>query len=666
MRIYENCPENQNVAPAVRGSGPAKRRSRGSRVITTEAPPGGGSGAATLVDLMFGRGFEEEGTAVDGATGAVHVFLRSSSTSAACPFCGTVSGEFHGWSERNPRSMGLGGRLTVVHLKVRRYRCRCASCAHRTFTEENEALARYRHMFDACYIIAFTLGCFMSASAAGTVMGLLGIPMSDDAIRSLTARVRTLDDVDVEEIGVDDVCCRRGVSYYTIVYDSRTHVPIAVLPGRSGEALKVWLSCRTWIRRVSRDRASSLAKAISEALPGCVQVADRFHLFANVLECIKEVFRAEFPDRVWFADGSVTDSEPKKVRVPAFPAGCPEVSALDVDGSPPLGEDGAPVKVDASGPRGSAEEEAQIASELIEKMRSAVRIREAWESISEETVSEHHKAHLLGLAAKREHVSVATARKYLAMTEEEVEAIARPQERDGLSEKSAWIGNTIYKMLKEGHQPGIILTYLTGKEDGPPESTAKKHIINIARNHFGKKYCWWDFYKYVYPEGVETIPRGSIVKYITIKEKKLMEGTPVAKHYAELCERFPIVDRAAEIWNDFSAIFEEKDPEMMKAFLEKYEASMVTKFVEGAKADLEPVMNAVTEPDNSGFVEGGNSAFQLDKRMTGGRASPELILRRRYVQATLRRNLSPLSALFRDFHLVNIFPDLDKNDSNVS
>ncbi|MBQ9174567.1 MAG: ISL3 family transposase [Bacteroidales bacterium] len=666
MQKYENGPEKQCFAAEV-GNGGAERktRGRGSRIITTETPPERAGVPCTLTELVFGPCLREERTLLDPSTGVAHVFLRSASTSAVCPFCGTESSEFHGWSGRNPRLQGLGGRRVQAHLEVRRYRCGNPSCAHGTFTEESPTVARYRHMFDFCYVLAFTIGSFLSASGTEVVMRLLGVPFSDDAVRGLMSRVRKGDDLDVDEVGVDDVCCRRGMSYYTIVYDARTHVPLAILPGRSGEALKVWLSRHTRIARVSRDRASSLAKAIGEVLPACVQVADRFHLFANVLECIKEVFRAEFPETVWYADGEVTDREPKRIRVPLFPAGCPEAEGIDVDWSPPCDKEGNPVRIDASTPR-DAEEEAAVASGRMRKMLAAKRVRERWEEIDAEPLTDRSKSLLLGKAVRDEHMTLRMARKYLAMGDAEVEAIGRPGERDGLSAGSGKVGNAIYRMLEAGYHPGVIHACISGKGTGLSGSTIEKYIVNIARNNFGKKFGWWSFARYVYPDGVETLARGEILKYLTIKDKKLMENSPVAKHYPELCERFPIVANAAEIWNDWGAIFEDKDTEKLTDFLEKYEFSMVTKFVDGVMMDLAPVMNAVTEPDNSGFVEGGNSAFQLDKRMTGGRASPELMLNRRYVQATLRRNLSPLSALFRDYHRVSYFPDLEKRNNDAS
>ena len=81
-----------------------------------------------------------------------------------------------------------------------------------------------------------------------------------------------------EVIGVDDWAYKRRNNYGTIVCDSQTHKPIALLDGRDGTKLKKWLEQNKHVKTVTRDRASGYAKAIKDALPDAIQVADRFHL----------------------------------------------------------------------------------------------------------------------------------------------------------------------------------------------------------------------------------------------------------------------------------------------------------------------------------------------------------------------------------------------------
>lgn len=116
------------------------------------------------------------------------------------------------------------------------------------------------------------------------MLSLLGVQISNDTIQWLYDRIEFIDDPDAEEIGVDDAAIRKGQTYAAAVYDLKDHHLIALLNGRGGEPLKEWLKPHNKVRLAARDRASAYASAISEILPGCIQVADRFHLLQNLLD----------------------------------------------------------------------------------------------------------------------------------------------------------------------------------------------------------------------------------------------------------------------------------------------------------------------------------------------------------------------------------------------
>ncbi|NJE43782.1 hypothetical protein E0K96_01315 [Massilimicrobiota sp. SW1139] len=56
------------------------------------------------------------------------------------------------------------------------------------------------------------------------------------------------------------------------------------------------------IKTVTRDRTSAYARAIQEILPEAMQVADRFHLHQNFLECIQKVIQQNIPDKIKIED----------------------------------------------------------------------------------------------------------------------------------------------------------------------------------------------------------------------------------------------------------------------------------------------------------------------------------------------------------------------------
>lgn len=154
---------------------------------------------------------------------------------------------------------------------------------------------------------------FLSNEGGSKVLKLLGVQISNDTIQRLYDRIAFVDDTDVEEIGVDDIAIRKGQTYATAIYDLKDHHLIALLDGRDGGTLKEWLKSHKKIRLVARDRASAYASAISEILPECVQVANRFHLLQNLLEYLKEIFKEEIPPEIFIRGGEVLDHPLEKV-----------------------------------------------------------------------------------------------------------------------------------------------------------------------------------------------------------------------------------------------------------------------------------------------------------------------------------------------------------------
>ncbi|MEQ7247161.1 transposase, partial [Enterococcus avium] len=80
-----------------------------------------------------------------------------------------------------------------------------------------------------------------------------------------------------------------------------------------------WLVHHKKIQFVARDRANAYAKAITDILPDCVQVADRFHLLQNLITHLKEIFSSQLPQTLFFHEGRLLDQEPKKVYVERTP-----------------------------------------------------------------------------------------------------------------------------------------------------------------------------------------------------------------------------------------------------------------------------------------------------------------------------------------------------------
>ena len=118
----------------------------------------------------------------------------------------------------------------------------------------------------------------------------------DTVIRMLLKRYQEQPHVPCgSHVGVDDFAFKKRHTYGTIIVDEDSHMPVAVLEGRDGSALKEWLGKNKQVTTVTRDRASAYAKAVEEVLPDCMQIADRFHLHQNLLEAVKNVVNSTVP-----------------------------------------------------------------------------------------------------------------------------------------------------------------------------------------------------------------------------------------------------------------------------------------------------------------------------------------------------------------------------------
>ena len=88
-------------------------------------------------------------------------------------------------------------------------------------------------------------------------------------------------------VGVDDWAMRKGRRYGTIVVDLDRHRVIDLLPDRTATTLAGWLERQPDIRVVARDRSTEYARGTSLGAPRALQVADRWHLLANMRQAVE-------------------------------------------------------------------------------------------------------------------------------------------------------------------------------------------------------------------------------------------------------------------------------------------------------------------------------------------------------------------------------------------
>jgi hypothetical protein len=128
----------------------------------------------------------------------------------------------------------------------------------------------------------------------------LGLRASRDLLIHL---VRALPEPEVHGarvLGVDEFSVRRGPEYATVLVDAESHRPIDVLDERSADQFAAWLQQHTPAEIICRDRAGCYADGATRGAPRAVQVADRYHMLANLADALERV--AHQHARCWTTD----------------------------------------------------------------------------------------------------------------------------------------------------------------------------------------------------------------------------------------------------------------------------------------------------------------------------------------------------------------------------
>lgn len=543
----------------------------------------------------------------------IHLYMKSENKVCVCPECGKLSDYLHGTYERILQDTPINCKQTILHVKSYKYDCLNPECERKVFVQSLPFAKKNQVRTNALTHLIISVATFLGNETASKILKLIGVSVSNDTIQRIYDSLTFNDNANVEEIGIDDVAIRKGQKYATAIYDLNDHHLIDLLEGRDEETLKEWLKIHPKVRLVARDRASAYAAAIDEILPDCVQVADRFHLLQNAMKHLKNIIKDKMPPEIFIKDGIVLDENPKLV-VSYKKVDKNILEQLDYDNTQPMGDDGKIIDFDNKRRNLDSPQYRALAEKRKEKQELIRNLHKRFEQMEENQIE---------VLAKEFQIHPVTLKKYLNMTENDIQKLDKPNNYKKRKTIMDDYLNIIYKMLKDNIDVEIIYAYICSKGYCNNLRSLRKYIYLIQKNNFPNQkpinpLCSM---KRRYPEDVIHFKQRELLKYLFTVNPKKKTNSIITTNFDAITLKYPCADTVKNIFQQFHGVIMGKDPQALDTFIENYKNSDIASFCASIKKDTTPVKNAISLDVSSGFVEGNNNKFKLIKRIVYGRAS---------------------------------------------
>jgi transposase len=220
---------------------------------------------------------------------AIIVRARTRAVAVACPGCGAETGRVHGYHERTAADVSADGRRVVLKVRARRMRCPVAGCEVQTFREQVPGvLDRYQRRTVRLTVQVSAVARELAGRASARLLPAFGIAASRHTMLRVLLAIPLPVLAVPRVLGIDDFALRRGSVYATVLIDAETGQRVDTVEGRTADVAEKWLRDRPGIEVVCRDGSGAYGEAVRRALPGAVQVSDRWHLWHLLAEAVRK------------------------------------------------------------------------------------------------------------------------------------------------------------------------------------------------------------------------------------------------------------------------------------------------------------------------------------------------------------------------------------------
>jgi transposase len=516
--------------------------------------------------------------------------VATTSPEALCPLCQCRSQSIHSRYVRVVADLPWAGWAVRRELHVRRFFCLNKECMRQIFTERLPHVVapyarRTTRLTDLFTLIGFALG----GEAGKRLVDGMGVQTSPDALLRLVRAQQESQVPTPRVLSVDDFCFCRRRSYGAILIDLERRIPIDLLPDREAETFKKWLLAHPGVQIISRDRGGAFADGARQGAPDAQQVADRWHLLANLSESMKGFFLNKQAQLKALVQKPVEDL---------------------------------------------CEEEARQLAPWQTSMRKHLEAKSL--QLHQERVTRYQQIH--DLSAKK--VDVATIARQVGVSRQcvyEYLRMQQPPERTHIPPSRQPMLEPYKDYLVRRWNEGCRnaqQAYREVKEQGYPGGDS-----NIVRffGHLRKHFDQSGTFKQVDPATqtpVQAPPKrpptaSQVAHWITFKEEQRLDWQE--KYLTQLCEADQEIREAYELITDFTTMLRERQGERLDGWLQKVETQGIIElknFAQGVKRDYDAVKAGLTLEWSNGQTEGQVNRLKLLKRQMYGRGRFDLLRKR--------------------------------------
>ena len=219
--------------------------------------------------------------------------FQTTASPIACPQCGVHSSRVQSRYRRTVWDLPWADRAVRICVRLRKFACINPECPRRIFAERLPSVAPYARSTPRRIACQTSIGLALGGEAGARLSRVVSLCTSPATLLRRVRRMPEPMSAKPRVVGIDDWALRKGTRYGTLLVDQETRRPLDLLQERTSEPLIAWLKQQPQIEVITRDRSTEFARAATQGAPQALQVADRFHLIANLRDALQHVVERE-------------------------------------------------------------------------------------------------------------------------------------------------------------------------------------------------------------------------------------------------------------------------------------------------------------------------------------------------------------------------------------